>query len=320
MIDNSKDIKAAREVLEKGIEGLSVLNNIFDEKFISAIDLIFNLKGRVVVSGMGKSGHIARKIAATFSSTGTPALFIHPAEASHGDLGMITSDDAVILLSNSGETSELKDIIEYTRRFSIPLIGIVRRKSSILVDASDIAFILPEIPEASPVDAPTTSTTMMLVWGDALAMATLDRRGFKKDDFNIYHPGGKLGSQFIKIEQLMKKGDELPIVNENDLMSDALIIMTSKSLGCAAVIDKNNKTVGVITDGDLRRHMSNDLTSLNVCNVMKKNPITMKANALAVEAIAVMNDKNITSILINDDDGLLVGIVHIHSLLSAGVS
>ena len=315
----SDNIKSATKLLELEIKGLEALIGALDADFDKAVDLIFNLKGRVIVSGMGKSGHIARKIAATLASTGTPSFFVHPAEASHGDLGMITKDDAVILLSNSGETSELSDIINYTRRFSIPLMGMVRRTTSTLVDAADIAFVLPEIPEASPVAAPTTSTTMMLAWGDALAIAVMEKRGFEKGDFHVFHPGGKLGSQFLKVGKMMKKGDSLPSISDKSLMSDALIVMTEKSLGCAAVIDLNGKPVGVVTDGDLRRHMASDLVSMKVIDVMTKNPKTISPNSLAVEALAIMNEKSITSLFVVDDSGVLVGIIHIHDLLREGV-
>lgn len=319
MKKNDQHIKSAKRVLEREIEGLEALIDTLDSRFSDAVELISGIKGRLVVSGMGKSGHIARKIAATLASTGTPALFVHPGEASHGDLGMITKDDAVMLLSNSGETAELKDIINFCQRFSIPLIGIVRRKTSALVEAADIAFVLPAIPEASPVEAPTTSTTMMLAWGDALAMALLEKKGFGGDDFKVLHPGGKLGSQFLRVEQLMKKGRELPIVREDDLMSKALIIMTEKSLGCAAVIDKSGKPVGIVTDGDLRRHMGDNLVKQKVRAVMKKKPISINVLSFASEALAVMNERKITSLFITDKAGKLVGIIHIHDLLRAGV-
>jgi len=319
VMKNNKDIETAASVIKREIEGLQALSSAIDENFSKAVDIIFSLKGRVIVSGMGKSGHIARKIAATLASTGTPALFVHPGEASHGDLGMITEEDALILLSNSGETVELNDIINYAKRFHIPLIGIVRRNTSTLVDASDIAFVLPEIAEASPVNAPTTSTTMMLAWGDALAMAVLERRGFDHEDFHVFHPGGKLGSQLVKIKQLMKSGEDLPLVKESDLMSNALIIMTEKSLGCAAVVDSKNIPIGVITDGDLRRHMGDDLISLKVKDVMTKNPITISEESLASEALALMNEKSITSLCVISKKELS-GIIHIHDILRAGVS
>lgn len=291
-----------------------------DEKFIDSVDLLSNIKGRVIVSGMGKSGHIARKIAATLASTGTTAFFVHPGEASHGDLGMITKDDALILLSNSGETAELYALIAYSKRFNIPLISIVRKDTSTLVDASQISFVLPEIPEASPINAPTTSTTMMLAWGDAISVALFEKRGFNSEDFSIYHPGGKLGSAFIRINQLMKNKNDLPVVSVDTLMSETIIIMTSKSLGCAAVIDKDKKPIGIVTDGDLRRHMGDKLLSSKTSEIMHKKPFTVSKEMLAAEALSIMNDKTITSLFVVDDKGVLIGIIHIHDILRAGVS
>ncbi len=315
----NRDIKVAINVLETAIEGIRALELALDGRFTKAVDIIANLKGRVIISGMGKSGHIARKIAATLSSTGTPAHFVHPGEASHGDLGMITADDAVILLSNSGETAELKDIITYTKRFSIPLIGVVRRKTSSLVDAADIAFVLPEIPEASPLGAPTTSTTMMLVWGDAVAMALLERRGFGKDDFKVFHPGGKLGSKLTKVKDLMRAGKALPVVKASSPMSEALLEITSKRLGCTAVVDAKGKLIGIITDGDLRRHMGDNIIRQKAEKVMTAKPVCIRPNALAEEAVAVMNKKSITSLFVVEGDKLL-GIIHIHDLLKAGAA
>lgn len=313
-----KYIKTAKKVIESEIEGLKAIENWFDDNFTQAVDLILKAKGRIILSGMGKSGHIANKIAATMASTGTPALFVHPSEASHGDLGMITADDVVILLSNSGETSELKDIIIYCNRFSIPLIGIVRRKTSVLVDAATVALILPETPEASSINAPTTSTTMMLALGDALAISAMESKGFTKDDFGIFHPGGKLGSAFIKIKDLMHKDGELPLIDENAKMSEVLIEMTAKHFGTAGIIDKDGKFKGIITDGDLRRHMSDNLTKHIAKDVMTKNPITTTEDKLASEAISIMQSKKITSLFILKDEKP-VGILHIHDILRAGI-
>lgn len=311
-------IKSAQKAIDLEVEGLNALKAALDDGFVAAVECVSGIKGRLIVSGMGKSGHIARKIAATLASTGTPAFFIHPGEASHGDLGMITEDDAVLLLSNSGETSELTDIINYTKRFSIPLIGIARRSTSTLVEAADIAIVLPEIPEASPVNAPTTSTTMMLAWGDALAVALLESRGFGKEDFQVFHPGGKLGSQFKKVSDLMHAGDSLPTVAQDTSMSEVLITMTKKSLGCA-IVTEGGSVLGIITDGDLRRHMESDLVSLKAGEVMKPGPISVSPEMVATEALGIMNDKSITSLLVCKDDAL-VGILHIHDLLRAGVS
>lgn len=317
--DAHNDIAHGREVLAHEIKGLEALADSLDGKFANAVEVIANIKGRVIVSGMGKSGHIARKIAATMSSTGTPALFVHPGEASHGDLGMITADDAVVALSNSGETAELSDLIGYCKRFSIPLIAMVRRKSSMLVDAATIAMVLPEIPEAPPTDAPTTSTTMMLALGDALAVALMQRKGFTRDDFSVFHPGGKLGKAFIRVTDLMHKDDQLPLVNEATPMQDVLLVMTAKTFGCAGVTDKAGKLAGVITDGDLRRHMAPGLISMKAGEVMSKNPLSIRPSALAAEALGVMNQRSITALFVVENEKP-VGILHIHDCLRAGIA
>ncbi len=315
----SSSFDSAKRVFEQEIKGLEALRDALDEHFARAVDVIAGLKGRLIVSGMGKSGHIARKIAATMASTGTPALFVHPGEASHGDLGMITRDDAVMLLSNSGETSELRDIIHYTRRFSIPLIGMARRATSALIEASDVPLVLPAVPEVSPVDAPTTSTTMMLALGDALAIALLDRKGFSREDFHVFHPGGKLGAAFLHVKDLMHKGAAVPLVQEGTKMSEVLIEITSKSMGCAGVVDAENRLLGIITDGDLRRHMSADITTKLAHEVMTKNPVATTAHALAAQALSVMNDKSITNLFVLGEAKKVEGIIHIHDCLRAGV-
>ncbi|MDX1948955.1 MAG: KpsF/GutQ family sugar-phosphate isomerase [Rickettsiales bacterium] len=314
-----KEIQIAREVIEREIEGLKALEDALGDKFSEAVELILNCQGKLVLSGMGKSGHIATKIAATFASTGTPAIFVHPAEASHGDLGMISKNDIAILLSNSGETAELRDVIFYCKRFSIPIISIVRRKTSMLVEAADIPFVLPAVPEASPVAAPTTSTTMMLAWGDALAMAVMELKGFSKDDFGVFHPGGKLGSQFIKVSNVMAKEDRLPIIRPEDKMTDVILQITKYNLGCALTIDENKKLDGIITDGDLRRNMNEEIIFKTAKDLLHKNPKTIKANALAVEALAMMNKYSVTCLPVINDAEKLVGVVHIHHLLSNGI-
>ncbi len=315
----NKDIAAAKKVFAIEIEGLEALSGWVGDEFVKAVDIISKTKGRVVISGMGKSGHVARKIAATMASTGTPAMFIHPGEASHGDLGMITKDDTVILLSNSGETAELKDIVSFCGRFHIPLIGMVRRKESVLVSASDVALVLPDVPEACHVNAPTTSTTMMLALGDALAVALIERHGFTKDDFNVFHPGGKLGAAFLKVKDLMHKGKSLPLIGQGALMSEALIIMTQKSLGCVGVVDKNGDLLGIITDGDLRRHMSPDLMRQSVADIMTKNPRVAESIDLASKALSIMEEKSITNLFVMDGKKP-VGVIHIHDILRAGVA
>lgn len=314
-----QDIACAQKLIAQEIKGLEALSGAIDERFSAVVECVAGLKGRLIVSGMGKSGHIARKIVATLASTGTPAQFVHPAEASHGDLGMVTADDAVMLLSNSGETAELHDMIAYSRRFAIPLIALVRRDTSMLVDAADYAIVLPEVPEASPTGAPTTSTTMMLAWGDALAVALLERRGFTPEDFNVFHPGGKLGKAFLRVENLMHGGDELPLVQSDMLMEQALIEMTAKRFGCLGITGSDGKLAGIITDGDLRRHMGDQLLKQKAGDVMHARPVTVRPQHLAAEALGIMNQKSITCLFVVDEAEHPVGIVHIHDCLRAGV-
>ena len=314
------DITVARHLLNVEIEGLQALSAALDEKFVQAVDIIAGLKGRLIISGMGKSGHIARKIAATMSSTGTPAHFVHPGEASHGDLGMVTEDDAMLLLSNSGETAELRDMVAYGARFGIPMIAMVRRKTSMLVEAADVPLVLPDTPEASPTGAPTTSTTMMLALGDAISMALLERQGFTAEDFQKFHPGGKLGQRFVKVKDLMHDGDELPTVKANMPMQEVLLAMTAKRFGCVAVLDDAGVLAGIVTDGDLRRHMHNGLLSKDAKDVMTIGPVTIRSGSLAAEALQVMNDCKITSLFVCDEAGKPEGIIHVHDCLRAGIA
>jgi arabinose-5-phosphate isomerase len=279
--------------------------------------------GRIVVSGMGKSGHVARKIAATFASTGTPALFVHPAEASHGDLGMIIAGDAVLALSNSGETAELADVIAHTSRFGMPLVAITGRGESTLARAADVGLILPNAPEASPVGpAPTTSTTMQLALGDAIAVALLTRRGFGAADFRTFHPGGKLGSKLRRVRDLMHGADELPLAPLDTSMREALLVMTARRFGCLGVTDGEGRLAGIVTDGDLRRSMGTDLLERNAGSVMTKSPLTIGPDALAGEALRVMNgpERAVTALFVVDGAHRPVGILHIHDLLRAGVA
>ncbi len=311
-------LASARAVIAREVEGLEAVAGALDDRFVALVDRVAHLTGRVIISGMGKSGHIGRKIAATLASTGTPAHFVHPSEASHGDLGMITADDLVLCLSNSGETHELRDIIAYTRRFSIPLVALVRRAGSVLVESADIAIVLPEVPEASPIGVPTTSTTMMLAYGDALAIALLEQKGFSRADFGVFHPGGKLGSQFTRVSALMHAGDELPLVAADAPMQQVLLTMTAKRFGCAGVVDTAGAMVGIVTDGDLRRHMGTDLMQLTAAQVMTAHPVTITPTMLAAEALGIMNSKSITC-LFALTEGKPVGILHIHDCLRAGV-
>lgn len=326
MAAKENDVSVAKRVIRQEVAGLQALESVLDDKFKSLVDKIYAItrdeknqaKGRVILAGMGKSGHIAHKIAATLASTGTPAFFVHPAEASHGDMGMITAHDIVILLSNSGETAELKDIIAYCKRFGIFLAGIARRKTSALIEAADIGIALPETAEANDVNAPTTSTTMMLVLGDALAVTLLEKSGFEAEDFKNLHPGGKLGAAFTLIGDLMHKDDEIPLVAEKDKMSDVLLKITGRKFGCAGVVDKKNKLVGIITDGDMRRHIQGDFLNKTAAEVMTPDPKTIGPRRLAVEALNIMNGKRITTLFITEDNKP-IGIIHIHDLLRAGI-
>jgi arabinose-5-phosphate isomerase len=315
-------IASGRQVIATEAEALRRLAESVDARFAAAVDLLAGVTGRVCVTGMGKSGHVARKIAATLASTGTPALFVHPAEASHGDLGMITARDAVVALSNSGETIELRDLILYTRRFSIPLLAVVGRAPSTLTDAADLSLVLPQVGEACPMGlAPTTSTTCMLALGDALAVALLERRGFSARDFAVFHPGGKLGSQLLRVEQLMHRGDELPLVEPGTRLGDAVLEMTKKRLGCVGVAE-GGRLVGIITDGDLRRHMTPDIFEHSAGEIMTLNPRTIEPRALAVEAVAAMNGepRPVTVLFVVEEGGRPVGALHLHDCLKAGIA
>jgi arabinose-5-phosphate isomerase len=288
--------------------------------FAAAADLIGNAKGRLIVTGLGKSGHIGRKVAATFASTGTPAFFVHAAEASHGDLGMITADDVIMALSWSGEQPEMKNLITYAKRFRIPLIAITAESESTLAKAADIALTLPKAREACPHNlAPTTSSLMMLALGDALAIALLEGRGFTSVDFSVLHPGGKLGAMLKYARDLMHSGDAVPLKPMGTRMSDALVEMSSKGFGCVGIVDARGAIVGIVTDGDLRRHMRPDLMTALVDDVMTKNPKTISRDLLASEALEILNSSKITALIVTDASRP-VGIVHLHDILRAGVA
>jgi arabinose-5-phosphate isomerase len=297
---------------------LNMADNLADS-FDQAVHTILAAKGRVIVSGIGKSGHIARKIAATFASTGTPSFFVHPAEASHGDLGMVGVDDVCVALSNSGETRELHDLIYYTRRFSIPLIGISKRADSTLIRQADVGLILPDAPEACAIGmAPTTSTTCSLALGDALAVAIMRIRGFERDAFQVFHPGGQLGAQFLRVKDIMHVGTAVPQVPEDAPMGQVLLEMTSKGFGVTAVIG-GERIVGIITDGDLRREL-NILMSRKAGEIASLNPRTIGREALVSEALAIMNRHKISVLLVAEPDDRLIGLIHIHDCLRAGVA
>jgi len=318
---SAPDIEAARRVLRTEIAGLEALVADLGGSFSAAVDRLSQVRGRVAVTGMGKSGHIARKIASTFSSTGTPAQFVHPAEASHGDLGMIADGDAVLALSNSGDTAELADIVAYTRRFRIPLLAMTRRDGSTLAEAADVTLLLPATAEACPMGlAPTTSTTMMIALGDALAVALLERKGFSAGDFQVLHPGGQLGQKLLRVVDIMHEGDAVPLVHRHTAMAEAILVMTTKSFGCAGVTDDAGQLVGIVTDGDLRRHMGDDLLRLPVDKVMSGRPKTIRPQALAAEALGLMNAAAITSLFAVDERRRPLGILHIHDCLRAGIA
>ena len=324
MVSASPHADSLTRTIETERHGLEVLQSALGQGLSAAMlrvaELIEGSGGRVLFTGMGKSGIIGRKIAATFASTGTPSHFIHPAEASHGDLGMIGQNDVVFALSWSGETPELADIIAYTRRFKIALVAMTSRPQSALGRATDIGLFLPVSQEACPNGlAPTTSTTMQLVAGDALAILLLERRGFSSTDFQRYHPGGKLGARLLTVDQIMHHGDALPIVRDNTLLSEGIVEMTSKRFGIAAVVDDKGHLVGVLTDGDLRRAFRSGFTDILVQEAMGKRPQVVTADVLAAKALAQMNDARITSIFVTDGE-VPIGLVHIHDLLRAGVA
>jgi arabinose-5-phosphate isomerase len=316
------DLDSARRVLAIEQAALGALAASLDARFEQAVARLASASGRVVVSGMGKSGHVGRKIAATLASTGTPSIFVHPAEASHGDLGMIAAGDAVLALSNSGETPELSDLTAHTRRFALPLVAITGRAESTLARMADVALVLPPEPEACPMGlAPTTSTTMQLALGDALAVAMLERRGFTAADFRVFHPGGKLGAQLKRVRELMHGPAELPLATPATPMSEALVAMTARRFGCLGILEQG-RLAGIITDGDLRRALEagTPLLARRAGEVMTRHPRRIGPEALAAEALREMNTRNITTLFVTDEADAPIGILHIHDLLRAGVA
>ncbi|MBC2834974.1 KpsF/GutQ family sugar-phosphate isomerase [Paragemmobacter straminiformis] len=319
-IDATDLLKTARRVIRRESEALTLLADSLDAAFSAAVQTILQANGRVIVSGMGKSGHIARKIAATLASTGTPAQFVHPAEASHGDLGMVMRGDVALVLSNSGETPELSDIIAHTRRFDIPLIGVASRADSTLLRQADVALLLPPAPEACETGiVPTTSTTMTLALGDAIAVALMEHRQFTPEHFRLFHPGGKLGARLSKVRDLMH-GDP-PTVTHDTSMGEALILMSGRGFGVVGVTDGDGYLQGIITDGDLRRHLDG-LMDLTAGDVMTAAPRTIGPDALAETAVRIMNEKKITCLFVTDppDSTTAVGLLHIHDCLRAGIA
>ncbi len=320
-LDTGRLLEAMRRTLKIERDGLEQLEAALDESAVAVVSILAALKGRLICAGVGKSGHVARKIAATLASTGTPAQYVHPSEASHGDLGMITAGDAVLALSKSGETRELGDLTAYCRRFGVPLIALTAGKDSALAKAADHVLLIPNAPEAAgETRAPTTSTTLMMAYGDALAVALIEARGFTAADFATFHPGGTLGAAFLKARDLMHT--DAPLAREGTLMAEALITISAKGFGCIGITSAAGALTGIITDGDLRRHMAADLTARTVETVMTHAPITIRPDALAADALRQMTagERKILALFVCDEAGKPLGILHIHDLLRAGLS
>ena len=316
------------DVLEEGVrilkneyEGIKALAEGLGREFVDAVDLLLKRGGRVAVTGMGKSGHVARKVAATLASTGTPAYFIHPAEAIHGDLGMISATDALLAYSNSGETEEMTGILAFCARYRVPVIGVTRNPDSFLARQSTIALIMPDIPEACPFgSAPTTSTTMMMALGDALSLCLLKAKGFTHDQFHQYHPGGSLGRKLLAVRDIMHTGEELPLVHPDAAMPEVLYNITGKSLGCTGVVDaESGELLGIVTDGDLRRHMTPDFLSLTAREIMTPKPVTIGPDTLVAQALGLMQSRAITAVFVVEKGLIPCGLVHVHDCLRAGI-
>ena len=317
---NISDRESAIRTIDMEIEAINKLkDSVVLENLSLALDLMQNAEGRIIITGMGKSGHIGNKIAASLASTGTPSFFVHPAEASHGDLGMITEKDVVIAISNSGESRELADIINYCKRFGIKIISITKNPESSLGKAGDVVLELPKNGEACPLGlAPTSSTTATLVLGDILTIGLIDRKGFSKEDFNVRHPGGKLGSILKRVGDLMHVGQAMPILDENSNMQAVLLEMTSKCLGCVGFINQSGDLTGILTDGDLRRCLSSSILEEKAINLMTKNPKTVTKDMISAEALKIMQDKKITNLFVLEGSKP-IGVIHIHDLLNNGV-
>ncbi len=315
------DRASALRTIEIEINAISSLkDSVALENLTTALDLMQNSTGRIIITGMGKSGHIGKKIAASLASTGTPSFFVHPAEASHGDLGMITENDVIIAISNSGESRELVDIINYCKRFGIKMIAITKNAQSSLGSAANVVLELPNAEEACPLGlAPTSSTTATLVLGDILTTGLIERKGFSKEEFNVRHPGGKLGSILKRVGDLMHTGQAMPILDENSNMQAVLLEMTSKCLGCVGFINQKGEFTGMLTDGDLRRCLSASILEEKAVNLMTKNPKTVTKDMISAEALKIMHDKKITNMFVVEGSQP-VGVIHIHDLLNNGVA
>lgn len=316
-------LDSAKRTLQTENAGLNALTHAFDnglaEPFAKAVETLRDIRGRVIVTGVGKSGHIAAKIAATLASTGTPSFFVHSTEANHGDLGMIARDDAILAISWSGETSELRGTLDYSKRFSIPLVALTADKESTLAKHADVLLALPREKEACPHNlAPTTSSLMVLAMGDAISIALLESRSFTADQFSVFHPGGQLGAKLLHVRDVMHTGDELPLVETNTLMTEAIIQISEKGLGCVGVVDAG-KLIGIVTDGDLRRHLSTSMLGESVNDIMTKNPQTISPDMLTAEVLELLNSRKITALFVTEDDAP-TGIVHLHDLLRVGVA
>jgi len=320
IVQQELDIDCAVKTIDSEIKAINTLKSGLNKSLTEALDMMQRAKGRIIITGMGKSGHIGKKIAASLASTGTPSFFVHPAEASHGDLGMITDDDVIIAISNSGESKELIDILNYSKRFGINLIAITKNPQSSLGKAGDIVLQLPNTGEACPIGlAPTSSTTATLVLGDVLTSCLIERKGFTKSDFNVRHPGGKLGSILQRVSDLMHVGQDMPILEEQASMKNVLLEMTSKRLGCVGLINHEGCLTGIITDGDLRRCLNEKILDEKAINVMTRNPKTVSKDVMAAEALKIMHDKKITNIFVVDGE-IPIGVIHIHDLLNNGVA
>lgn len=329
MVTSFENVSSAQEIIDRNsalrtinseIDTIKMLRDNLDSSLTLALNILQNAKGKIIITGMGKSGHIGKKIAASLASTGTPSFFVHPAEASHGDLGMITEDDVVIAISNSGESKELVDILNYCKRFGIKLITITKNSESTLAKSGDVLLQLPNNGEATPLGlAPTNSTTATLVLGDILTTCLIERKGFTKTDFNERHPGGKLGSILQKVSDLMHTGNEIPVLTENAPMQQVLLEMTSKRLGCVGFINEKEELTGILTDGDLRRCLSPDVLEKKAIDVMTRNPKTVSKDSMASSAMKIMHDKKITNLFVLENNKP-IGVIHIHDLLNNGVA
>ncbi len=317
--------KIAKKVILTEIDALKKLNKSFDNNFFKVVELISRCRGKVILAGIGKSGLISRKISATLSSVGTPSFYLNPGEAAHGDLGQITNKDVLVILSYSGETEELKNIIQYVNRFEIPLVGVASKKNSLLLKASDIKIVLPEVKEAGEGNfVPTSSTTMQLAFGDALAITLMGKKKFSKFNFKQLHPAGNLGKMLTTVEDLMVTGNKIPLINEEKKMTTAINYMSQKNLGCLIVLNKKKFVSGFVSDGDIRRQSKKDIMNLKVKNIMTKNPSYVYSSDLAMKALKIMNKKKITSLIVINPESnkkkiKAIGIIHIHSILSSGI-